>query len=248
MPNRLTPARRRGFEVLDDQHCDPVLRRRSHRDIQLSNQLFGAIRAVLLELESILPMLPPQASFLDVGTGVGDIPERARSLAARRGVQLHALGLDSIPELVTTSTHRIPLGVCGNALELPFASASLDVVACSQVLHHFEETDALTMIREMHRVAKRFVVISDLRRSWLAVAGLWSVSFPLGFHPVSRHDGVTSILRGFTRQELRHLVRRAVGVDATVRHRLGFRVTACWQRPDHSPTGASRLDARATSV
>jgi hypothetical protein len=82
-------------------------------------------------------------------------------------------------------------------------------------------------------VARHVVIVSDLRRSWLAVAGLWMVSFPLRFHPVSRHDGVVSILRGFTRHDLRGMVKRAVSADAEVRHRLGFRVTAVWT-PNHS--------------
>lgn len=228
MSGLLTPSRQRGVEYLDAHDVDPALRRRSHRDIQLSNVLFGAIRALLTEFERILPSLPPKAMLLDVGTGVGDIPVRATAAAARHGVELTALGVDSVPELVSTTTHRIPIGVCANALELPFADHCIDVVCCSQVLHHFEDHDALTLIREMHRVARRHVIISDLRRSWLAVAGLWGVSFPLRFHPVSRHDGVVSILRGFTTAELRSLVSRAVGVQADVRSRLGFRVTATW--------------------
>jgi hypothetical protein len=84
------------------------------------------------------------------------------------------------------------------------------------------------MLRELHRVARRRVVVADLRRSWVAAAGLWLVSFPLGFHPVSRHDGVVSVLRGFDGQELAGMVREAVGVVPAVRHRFAWRVTASW--------------------
>ena len=80
----------------------------------------------------------------------------------------------------------------------------------------------------MSRVARHRIIVADLRRSWLAIAGLWTLSFPLGFHPVSRHDGVVSIRRGFTPDELRALVHRATGRTARVTRRAGFRVTASW--------------------
>jgi hypothetical protein len=72
------------------------------------------------------------------------------------------------------------------------------------------------------------VIVSDLRRSWLAAAGIWLASFPLRFHPVSRHDGVVSVLRGFTPEELRELVRNATGQSPVTRRRLGYRTTASW--------------------
>jgi hypothetical protein len=72
------------------------------------------------------------------------------------------------------------------------------------------------------------VIVSDLRRSWIAAAGIWLASFPLRFHPVSRHDGLTSVLRGFAGDELHDLVDSAVGTTPQVRHRPGFRTTAAW--------------------
>jgi hypothetical protein len=99
---------------------------------------------------------------------------------------------------------------------------------CSQVLHHFIAADASRLLREMDRVARVRVVVSDLRRSWVAAAGLWLVSFPLGFHAVSRHDGVVSVLRGFTPEELVDTVHHAVARKPVVRKRRGFRITASW--------------------
>jgi hypothetical protein len=86
----------------------------------------------------------------------------------------------------------------------------VDLITCSQVLHHLEADDAIALLHEVTRVAREGVVVSDLRRSWLAVGLLWMVSFPLGFHPVSRHDGMLSILRGYTAPERSHTVRHAV--------------------------------------
>ena len=223
----LPPARRRGVEWLDEDR-DPALQRRSHRDITMANRLFGGVHAVHAELSPWLPQSGSAATLLDVGTGTGDIPDRLRKAAAAENVELDVFGLDGRVELVKATREFPVAGVAGDALALPFASRSFDFVIASQVLHHFPFQDAVQLVREMHRVAKRRVVIADLRRSWVAVAGLWLVSFPLGFHKVSRHDGVVSILRGFEAEELRDLVRHATGVAPAVRRRIGWRVTASW--------------------
>jgi SAM-dependent methyltransferase len=222
-----TPARRRGVEYLDENR-DPALQRRSHRDIALANRLFGGVHAVQAEMAPWLGKSGASASLLDVGTGTGDIPDRLRTFAATHEVALEVFGLDGRAELVRATREFPVAGVAGDALALPFSSGTFDFVIASQVLHHFAINDAMQLIREMHRVARRRVIIADLRRSWLAVAGLWLVSFPLRFHTVSRHDGVVSILRGFEVAELRDLVRAAVGVSPVVRRRAGWRVTASW--------------------
>jgi SAM-dependent methyltransferase len=128
------------------------------------------------------------------------------------------------------SLARLDGAVCADARHLPFADASVDVVICSQVLHHFEDAELSVVLAELARVARRYTIVSDLRRSWLAAAGFWLVTWPLRFHPVTRHDGVTSVLRGFTPRELARHVRDATGSAAIVRRHLGFRVTATWSR------------------
>jgi hypothetical protein len=99
---------------------------------------------------------------------------------------------------------------------------------CSQILHHFDDESAGRFLREMNRVAKRAVIVSDLRRSWIAACGFWLVSFPLRFHRVTRHDGVLSVLRGFTAADLQRLIVGATGVAPEIEHRLGWRLTARW--------------------
>jgi len=229
----LIPARRRGVELIDDPGIDPAVITRSLGDVARSNLLFGGRRAVLRALDGCLPILGREAILLDVGTGLGDIPAAARARAARRGVTLTTVGVDLSVPLAAASRARIGHAVCADAFQLPLRDASVDVVTCSQVLHHFEATDAARLLAEMARVARVAVIVSDLRRSWLAAGLFWLVSFPLGFHPVTRHDGTLSVLRGFTGNELASLVHEAGG-RATVRRALGWRLTATWRRSEGS--------------
>jgi SAM-dependent methyltransferase len=221
-----------GTEILDAPDVDPALAERSLRDVMRANALMGGTRAVMHELEAIAPSLPRRATLLDVGTGLGDIPRRARAVASQRGVTLDTVGLEASEWLAAASRSSTIAAVVGDGRALPFADHSIDVVICSQVLHHFFDHDALVLLRELNRVARVGVIVSDLVRSDVAVGLLWFFSFVLGFHPVSRHDGMMSIRRGFAPGELRTIVRAATGANPRIEQYLGFRVTAAW-----APTG-----------
>ncbi|MGK2960833.1 MAG: methyltransferase domain-containing protein [Gemmatimonadaceae bacterium] len=224
----LTPARRRGVEILDDPGVSVDVMRRSMRDVERANALFGGRRAVIAELRGIFPRLGNRATMLDVGTARGDIPAEAQKVAAEMGLTLRTVGIDISEALLSAHGSGNEAVIRGDAMFLPIADDSVDVVIASQLLHHFPADQACRVVSELNRVARRAVVISDLRRSLLAAAGLWMGSFPLGFHPVSRHDGVVSVMRGFVPRELADIVERAVGHPPVVKRRLGFRLTATW--------------------
>jgi SAM-dependent methyltransferase len=227
----LAPSRRRGIELLDDPSTDTALATRSLQDVARSNRWFGGANAVVAELVPVLAAARGRSApltLLDVGTGAGDIPELARRIADRGGVHLLTMGLEVTPALAAASRPRSGDAIAGDALALPFADRSVDIVTCSQVLHHFEAADGARLLAELNRVARVRVIVADIRRAWAAAAGFWVGSWALGFHPVSRHDGVVSVLRGFRAAELSAAVVAATGCLPSVRNRRGFRVTASW--------------------
>jgi SAM-dependent methyltransferase len=217
------------MEWLDQRSLDPAVALRSLEDIRRTNRLFGGTAAVLAELRPLLRAAAGSPlTLLDVGTGAGDIPAAALAEAKSIGLPLTTIGLDWTLPITRAARRECGQGITGDARRLPVADRSVDIVTCSQVLHHFDDGDARMLIAELHRVARLGVVIGEIRRSRLAAACVWLASWPLRFHPVSRHDGVTSVLRGFTAGELGALVREVTGVAPRARPRPGFRVTAAW--------------------
>lgn len=226
-------------EILDDPAIPPADRARSLRDVERSNVLFGGRRAVILALRPLFDEIRSEApaadhrslasaSLLDVGTGCADLPWRAREIARRRGLSLRTIAIDGASSVVAAARHRVNDAICADALALPLAERSVDVVLCSQLLHHFDHDRGLALIAELDRVARRRVIISDLRRSWIAAAGFTLAAMVLRFHPITRHDGRISVLRGFTEGELGGMVVSATGVQPAIRRRLGYRLTASW--------------------
>jgi hypothetical protein len=229
----LTPARRMAHEVLDAPDVDPALVARSHEDIVRANALFGGIAAVLARVRVIAPRLPPAPIIVDVGAGTGDVLDAVCALLRDGGRRPQPIAIDTALALAPAARRRRQHFVCASILALPLATASVDLVLTAQTAHHFTAAELPTLVMELNRVARQAVLISDLRRSWIAAAGLWLSSFPLGFHPVSRHDGVVSVLRGFTASELHAIVHGATGIAPEVQAHLGWRVTADWT-PQHA--------------
>jgi SAM-dependent methyltransferase len=222
-----------GHEVLDEPGVSPALVARSHTDIARANALFGGTRAVVARVREVAPRLPDAPLVVDVGAGSGDILDAVCAMLRETGRRPRPVAVDTALSLAPAVRLRGSYFICGSIFALPLPTACADLVIAAQVVHHFTPDELPQVFGELNRVARQSVLVSDLRRSWVAAAGLWAASFPLGFHPVSRHDGVVSVLRGFTADELRDVVQTATGVRADVRTHLGWRVTAEWH-PGHA--------------
>lgn len=234
-----TPARQRGVELLDDPATPEQVRHAAMRDVVRSNTLFGGRRAAVQAVLRALDGVTGDVLMLDVATGMGDIPPAVVAAAARRlpGLRITTLGVDRSSTLLGDVRNRGGLAVAADAFALPFPDRSLDVVLCSQFLHHVPDAEAVALIRELQRVARRGVVLSDLRRSRVAVMAFRAATVLLRFHPVTRHDGVVSVRRGFTAGELAALVRRGAGVEPRVASAPFWRLTATWSAAPGTRSG-----------
>lgn len=220
-----------GAEALDDPATDPVLVARLLRDIARSNWWLGGVAAMRFGLAQLLqPSDRGQTlTLFDIGTGAGDLPVDAERWARRRGVSLVPLGL----ERITAAAHMarnagVPVIVgCGSAL--PLRAGSVDIALISQVAHHLDAPSAVRLFAAASAIARRGVIVADLRPAWYAAAGFRLAGYALGFHPVTLADGVTSVRRGYSLEKLRALCFRAGGESAKVVSRPGARVVAWWR-------------------
>lgn len=221
-----------GTEVLDDPRAEPQLVRATLADIARINALFGGTRAVVDALEPFFRTARGgRWTLVDVGTGQGDIPRAAAATARRHGLALTLVGIERIPAAARAARAAGLATVLADGSELPVRPRSVDVVIASQVLHHLPREVAVRWIAAFDRLARRAVVLADLRRSRLAMAGIWIASLALGFSRVTRHDAVVSLRRGYTVGEFNEMLREA-GVPAVARYRPGFRIVAAWEPSD----------------
>lgn len=219
-----------GVELLDDPRADPATVARSLRNIARANRWFGGESAALWGIGRLLAPHPGRRSIslLDIGTGAADLPAAAVRRLARDSRTLRPLALERSRVAAGLAAARGIPTVVACAGSLPVRPRGVDIVLISQVAHHLAAAAVVELFHAASELARIGVVVADLRRSEAAVAAFRVGSLVLGFDPVTRRDGVTSVRRGYRAEELSALVTRA-GHAAEVRQRPGFRLVACWR-------------------
>lgn len=218
-----------GAELLDDPSANPAVVARSLRNIGRANWWFGGAAAVRFGLARTLAGVPrgTTLSLLDLGTGLGDLPQVAARWGAARGIRMVPVGLELSRVAATlASAGGLPTALaCAGAP--PIRDKSVDVVLVSQVAHHLTSASVVDLLQTCDRLARRAAIVADLRRSAVARPAFWCGARLLAFDPVTIADGITSIRRGFSLPEMRSLMVLA-GLDGRVDRRPGFRLVATW--------------------
>lgn len=231
-PFRRLPRRIEISEILDDpQEVSTRALTRSLGAMTRVNRRLGGVRSLLHHLRPLARDRAPGAlSLLDMGVGSGALPRTLTRTLAGDGVELEWTGVDH--ELPVLGVARQLQGagsnrelVCGDALALPFAANSFDVVISSLTLHHLRDSEVPRALEEAARVARIAVLISDLERHPLHYLGARVLASSWWRHdPITRHDGPASVLRSFTRAELERLSRDLPFERVRVHRHLPFRI------------------------
>jgi SAM-dependent methyltransferase len=139
-------------------------------------------------------------SLLDLGCGSGHVGRDLVEAFSRRGGRLSVLGLDlKLAHARLAARGRV---TAADALSLPFADTSVDVVFSTLFLHHFPPEELTRLLSESRRIARRAVIAFDLARHLLAYALISAVG-PLAFRTrISTLDGQASVLSAYTRDEI----------------------------------------------
>ncbi|CAN5758086.1 hypothetical protein BH23CHL8_BH23CHL8_07760 [soil metagenome] len=203
-------------ELLDGPLDDPQALRGNLRDLRRANQLTGGVALSRRALDA-LSAGAVELTIIDVGTGGADIPVALLADARRRGQRLHVTAVDSRTEILDAARAGRPVldTIAGLTLEvadgraLPYPERSFDVAHASLVLHHLEPPEAVAFLRELSRVARRGIVINDLARGHLTLAGAWLLSRLFTRNRYSRHDAPLSARRAYTIHETRLLLAEA---------------------------------------
>ncbi|MEM9955124.1 MAG: methyltransferase domain-containing protein [Chloroflexota bacterium] len=224
------PARKNNPELLDEGAGSLEDVRQSLNDLTRINHYLGGIRAITVHLFRRLKQFHHTAHILDIGTGNASLSATIEQWGERHQHSLEITGLDLMSrhlsiasqELVADSSIQL---LQADGLHLPFADESVDFIVCSLLLHHLTHDEVVHFLCEVFRCARYSIIINDLVRGYLPYFGYKLIQPVFNLHPITRQDGETSIMRGFTPNELQAMAQEADLHNAIIHQHPMFRMT-----------------------
>lgn len=194
-------------ELLDGPALDPDELTLNLHEMAVLNRLPGGVGA---SVAAVLRELGTGGGLvLDAGAGSGDFARRLLRVAARAGDsprELRVVAVDRRPDVLAVArrnlagTSNVTL-LQADVRALPMADAAVDVAHASLLLHHLEPAEVVGALRELRRVARRAVVINDLRRGMVPFVMTSAAVLTFSRGSYTRHDGILSARRAYTLDE-----------------------------------------------
>jgi SAM-dependent methyltransferase len=231
------------LEILDGAQPDARLLRKSLGDLRRLNRWLGGA-GLSCAAVAYFSRDRPSLRLIDVGTGLADVPVALLRWAAAHGTALEIEAIDSRPETIEAARDAygafpgLHLRVA-DARALPFPDEAFDLAHTSLMAHHLEPDELGRCLRELRRVSRRGVIVNDLDRNPIALAGAWLLSRLFAASPITRHDAPLSVRRAYRADELVRIAAGAGLIEAArFRSVLRYRYALAFVSPNEDPPRA----------
>ncbi len=204
----------------------------AYNDINTVNRLLGGNQITLNGIIQLTKGLPAQqeVTITDIGCGDGELLFKCEQYAQRKKLNWKLLGIDINEKTIALAKNKAPQNsrVEFRALDVfseRFEATGSDIFLFSLTLHHFTDTEIMSILDKAFHQAKIGLVINDLHRSTIAYRLFQLFSFFFLKSKIAKSDGLVSILRGFKNRDIRQY---ALNLPQGI-HLINYRWAFRWQ-------------------
>lgn len=207
---RLAHRDRAAVERMDAPDCDLEALHRTYAHFRYVNTVVAGWW--LTYRRHLRPVLRRDrvTTVLDIGCGGGDVARALARWAKRDGYRVRITGVDPDLRAHAWSAQQpaVPDVSFRRAFshELVAEGRAFDVVISNHLLHHLDDAQFQALLSDSRRLARTVAVHSDIARSRSAYLLFSAVTRPFFRGSFIREDGLTSIRRSYTAEELEAVV------------------------------------------
>ena len=198
-------------ELMDDFSIGGDLLRDTLDKLENINRWLGGNLMTVKALKKVLKNHPKEQelTIADIGCGHGDILRDVAKFGRKNGYKMKLIGMDANPTAIAyaneLSTEFPELSFkTEDIFSEAFKNRKFDVVLATLFLHHFKEAQLVSFLGNTLKQTKIGIVVNDLHRHKLAYYLFMLLSVFIKNNMIIE-DGLTSVLRGFKRNELMHI-------------------------------------------
>ncbi|MDI6034363.1 methyltransferase domain-containing protein [Flavobacterium sp. LB2P84] len=204
-----TKFRTNKIETMDDFAMEGEILRDALDKIAKINQLLGGNQLTLQGVQDLMGNISKsnEIVIVDVGCGNGDMLRTLADFGLKNKLKLKLIGIDAnrftISHAQKLSKNYSNISYrCEDVFSKSFNELKYDIVLCTLTLHHFKDDEIIYLLNLFYTNSTIGIVINDLQRSAIAYRLFQALCFVFRLNEMSREDGLTSILRGFKKEEL----------------------------------------------
>ena len=217
-------------EIMDDFALEGEILRDALDKIAEINQLLGGNKLTLQGVKSLIKDfdVSKEVTIVDVGCGNGDMLRTLSNFGQKHDLRLKLIGIDAnnftIQHARNLSSAYANINYrCEDIFEESFQQLNYDLVLCTLTLHHFKDSEIVSLLKVFQQNARLGIVINDLQRSAVSYRLFQALCFVFRLNDMSREDGLVSILRGFKKNELTAFSKQLHFKKYTIQWKWAFR-------------------------
>ena len=194
------------------------------------NQLLGGNQLTLQGVQKLIYNIDKSQviTIVDIGCGNGDMLRKLADFGLQNKYNFNLIGIDAnnftinYAKKLSENYSNIKY-LCEDIFNADFSELKYDIVLCTLTLHHFEDDLIEDLLKVFYNNSKIGIVINDLHRNIISYRLFQVLCFVFGLNTMSKQDGLTSILRGFKKDELISFSKKMNFKNYTIQWKWAFR-------------------------
>ena len=223
-----TTYRSDAVEIMDDLSMTGEVLTDTLHKLDSINKWLGGNAITLNGIKKLLKNHPKKEvlTIIDLGCGSGDMLRQVAKYGKKKGYIFKLIGVDA-NEFIINHAKKISIEypeisyLQQDIFSDEFSESSYDIVLTTLFLHHFKEDELFRLLSQIGRKASLGIVVNDLHRHPMAYYLFKLLSLFIK-NDMVKQDGLTSILRGFKKEELEEISKK-LKVKSQIQWKWAFR-------------------------
>jgi 2-polyprenyl-3-methyl-5-hydroxy-6-metoxy-1,4-benzoquinol methylase len=223
-----TKSRSNKQEIMDDMDYKGPMLHDSLDKLARINQWLGGNKVTIQGLKKVLKDKSKKdlITIIDLGCGGGDILREVSKYGKQNGYQFKLIGIDAnrhtviYAEELSKNYRNIEYRTL-DVFSKDFEELNYDVVLSTLFLHHLSNDELVNFLKPIAKKATLGIVVNDLHRHKMAYYLFKLLCITITNRTIIE-DGLTSVLRGFKRAELKQFSKK-LDISFQIQWKWAFR-------------------------